>query len=118
LSGDQIKEILEAGVSYGREKGGGLAQVSGMSYAYDLKRRKWDRIVRMSLNGQDMDLGRTYKVALNSYLAAGLGGYYTVKNIKNRYDTGLLDSDIIIRYIKNNPPLSLPDIGDRISEIK
>jgi len=35
--------------------------------------KKWNRIIDVTVDGEKLDLSKTYKVAVNSYLAAGLG---------------------------------------------
>lgn len=118
ITGEQIKDILEVGVSYGLEKGEGILQVSGLKYSYDLKRKRWDRVVEVTVNGERLDLGKTYKVAVNGYLAAGLGGYYKIKDAKNRYDTGLMDFDVLVEYIKTHSPIIAPPLEGRITRIE
>lgn len=115
LTGEQIKEMLERGVYYGlKEEGEGILQVSGLRYSYDLRKDKWNRITEVTINGQDLETGRTYKVAVNGYLASGLGGYYTIKDAKNRYDTGLMDFDVLVEYIKEHSPITAPPLEGRI----
>lgn len=116
MKGEEIKDLLELGVSYGLAKGEGLLQVSGLSYIYDLRRKSWDRIVRISALDGELDLGKSYQVAVNSYLAAGFSGYYHIRDIKDRYDTGLLESDILAEYIRSNSPLEISLVEERIKE--
>lgn len=118
LTGEQIKELLEAGVSYGLEDGKGVLQVSGLKYSYDLKRKKWDRIVDVNIDGEKLNLSKTYKVAANGYLASGVGGYYIVKDTKRRYDTGLMDFDVLVEYIKEHSPITAPPLVKRIVRIE
>jgi len=118
LTGEQIKEMLGIGVSYGLEKAGGVLQVSGLRYAYDLKRKKEDSVVEIEVGDEKLVLSRTYRVAVNSYLAAGLGGYYMVKDAKKRYDTGLMDFDVLVQYIKEHSPISPPPLEGKITKIE
>ncbi|MCZ4693508.1 bifunctional metallophosphatase/5'-nucleotidase [Ancylomarina euxinus] len=101
LSGQEIKDFLE--YSYDKwfrqmqkktdpmlfiessEKGNRLSTMffnydsaEGIDYELDLKKEKGNRIriIKMS-NGQPFNLGKTYKVALNSYRGNGGGGHLT-----------------------------------------
>lgn len=118
MTGEQIKQLLEAGVSHGLEQGEGVLQVSGLKYAYDLKRKKWDRITDVTINGKKLDLSKTYKVATNGYLAAGMGGYYNVKDAGRRWDTGLMDFDVLVEYIKEHSPVNAAPLEGRIVRIE
>lgn len=118
MTGEQIKEMLEIGVSYSLEKGEGILQVSGLRYAYDLSRKKWDRVIEVEVDGEKLDLGKIYKVAVNGYLASGLGGYYVVNKALKRYDTGLMDLDVLVEYIKNHSPITAQPLEGRIVRIE
>jgi 2',3'-cyclic-nucleotide 2'-phosphodiesterase/3'-nucleotidase len=101
LSGQEIKDFLE--YSYDKwfrqmkkktdpmlfiessEKGNRLSTMffnydsaEGIDYELDLRKDKGNRIsINKMSNGQPFDLGKTYKVALNSYRGNGGGGHLT-----------------------------------------
>jgi 5'-nucleotidase / UDP-sugar diphosphatase len=75
LTGQQIKEALEYGVSGIDANEGRFPQVSGMSFTYSPAREAGGRIGAIMIAGQPIDLSRRYTVATNDFLAAGGDGY-------------------------------------------
>lgn len=57
------------------------------------------------INGEAVDLNRTYKVVVNNFMAGGGDNLATLKDLK-KLDTGLNDIDAFVDYIKANSPLS------------
>ena len=75
LTGAQIKEVLEFGVrSYG-ESLGGFPHISGIKFVLDPSRSVGDRIISLTINGQPLDMNKTYTVATNDFTAAGGDDY-------------------------------------------
>ncbi|MBB6478633.1 bifunctional metallophosphatase/5'-nucleotidase [Spirochaeta isovalerica] len=56
-------------------------------------------VAELKINGAPVDPGKVYKVALNSYLAAGGDGYGMLKNAVSYYDTSLMQRDAFIDYV-------------------
>jgi 5'-nucleotidase len=108
LTGAEILQALEHGVR-GDEEGhtGGFLQVSkGFRYEYDPSKPVGQRVLSATLNGAAIDPAKTYTVVLNNFTAAGGDGFEGIKNAKGkRTDTGLLDVDALIDYLKANPNL-------------
>ena len=75
LTGAQIKEVLEFGVrSYG-ESLGGFPHVAGIKFVVDPSRAVGDRIISLTINGEALDMNKTYTVATNDFMAAGGDDY-------------------------------------------
>ena len=75
LTGAQIKEVLEFGVrSYG-ESLGGFPHVAGIKFVVDPSRAVGDRIISLTINGQKLDMNKTYTVATNDFTAVGGDDY-------------------------------------------
>lgn len=51
------------------------------------------------INGEAIDVNRVYKIAVNSYVAAGGDGYSMFKNAVDYYDTSLMQRDAFIDYV-------------------
>jgi len=135
LSGKQIQETLEHGVSGFEEEEGRFPQVSGLIFTYDHKSPKGSRIKEVLIAGQPLVLEKDYTVATNDFLAAGGDGYKafgdalksskdysvmggTIKAEKLVYnDSGRWLRDVIIDYIKDQKTIS-PKIEGRIREGK
>ena len=75
LTGAQIKEVLEFGVrSYG-ESLGGFPHVAGIKFVVDPSKPVGDRIISLTINGEALDMNKTYTVATNDFMAAGGDDY-------------------------------------------
>lgn len=81
LTGAQLLQVLREQVSGSNEASPKVLQVSdGFTYTLDLTRSGADRVVADSvrLNGEPLDAGATYRVAVNSFLAGGGDGFPTL----------------------------------------
>lgn len=107
LTGDEIKQILEWGVRDLPEGSGGMIHMSrGSSYVVDLSRPAGNRVVEIRISGELLDSAKTYRIVANSFLASGGDGHEVLKNAKgSRVDTGFLDIDAFVDFIKANSPL-------------
>ena len=52
------------------------------------------------VNGKPIDANKTYKIAINDYLAGGGDGYTVITKSIDNFNTSLLLSDIVIDYVK------------------
>jgi 2',3'-cyclic-nucleotide 2'-phosphodiesterase (5'-nucleotidase family) len=75
LKGQNIKDALENGVSLLEDRAGRFPQVSGLRLVVDSKAPAGSRIVSVEVNGEPLEVTRTYKVASNNFLLAGGDGY-------------------------------------------
>ncbi|MBB1257612.1 bifunctional metallophosphatase/5'-nucleotidase [Streptomyces alkaliterrae] len=123
LTGAQLLQILREQVSGPNEGAPKVLQVSaGFTYTLDLTRSGADRVVADSVrvNGEPLDLGRTYRVAMNSFLAGGGDGFPTFAQGTNPV-VGGLDRDALEAYLTGNSsaanPLKAP-AADRITVIR
>lgn len=77
LTGRQIWEALEHGVSGVEDKEGRFPQVSGLTFTYSPSEKKGSRVKEIRISGCPIDLDKEYVVATNDFLAAGGDGYRT-----------------------------------------
>jgi 2',3'-cyclic-nucleotide 2'-phosphodiesterase (5'-nucleotidase family) len=135
LTGQQIRDSLEHGVSSIEEKAGRFPQVSGIAFTCDRFSPKGSRVKEVFINGNPLVAGREYTVATNDFLAAGGDGYkafgdavkssrdYAViggamKGDKLVYnDSGRWLRDVVIDFIKIQREIS-PKVEGRIREVK
>jgi 2',3'-cyclic-nucleotide 2'-phosphodiesterase (5'-nucleotidase family) len=75
LTGQQIRDTLEHGVSAVEDEEGRFPQVSGLTFTYDLKNKKGSRVKEIFINGNSLAPEKEYTVATNDFLAAGGDGY-------------------------------------------
>jgi len=133
LTGQQILDALEHGVSGIEEVRGGFPQVSGIVFTYDRSNPKGSRVKEVFVNGIPLAIDKEYTVATNDFLAAGGDGYKAfgdaVKSSKDYEVTGgamkgdklvYCDSgrwlrDVVVDYIKSQRVVS-PSVEARIRE--
>jgi len=134
LTGKQIKETLEHGVSALEEKAGRFPQVSGITFSYSRSAEKGSRIKDIFVDGKPMEPDRDYVVATSDFLAAGGDGYRafgeairvsndfsviggTIKSNNLVYtDPGKWLRDVVVDYVKAKNKI-LSSVEGRIKEI-
>jgi 2',3'-cyclic-nucleotide 2'-phosphodiesterase/3'-nucleotidase len=91
LTGAQVREVLENGVSPST-----CIQVSGIKLAFDPARPRGKRILEArTSDGALLDAARTYKVAANDFMAQGGDGFTTFAQGKDLTVTGLLVREVM-----------------------
>ena len=117
-TGQEILDALELGASKYPEEHGGFLQVSGLSYTIDLSvpssvvRSDEGEFIRVNgayrvknvlVNGEPLDLSRTYTVASHNYMLKNGGdGYVMFKDNNLIKDCTMLDNEALIEYITKN----------------
>ena len=135
LTGKEITEALEHGVSGVEDGEGRFPQVSGITFKYSPSRKRGSRVQAILIAGKPVDPGREYVVATNDFLAAGGDGYQafgeaiklskgfsvtggTIQGEKVVYsDSGRWLRDVLVEYIKKKKKI-IPKIEGRIIEIR
>ncbi|MER7155406.1 bifunctional metallophosphatase/5'-nucleotidase [Streptomyces lydicus] len=123
LTGAQLLTALQQQVSGPNEASPKILQVSGgLTYTLDLTRKGADRVIKdtVKLNGAALDPAKTYRVAMNEFLAGGGDGFPAFKDGKNKY-VGPSDLDAFTGYLtahsSKEQPLTPPK-ADRITVVK
>ena len=99
LTGAEVIEALENGVSEVEEGAGRFPQVAGISYTADLSAEPGSRIVEVTQNGEPLDPEATYGVVSNNYMRGGGDGYSVFEGARNAYDYGPGLEQVVIDYI-------------------
>jgi len=60
----------------------------------------------LSVGGTPVDDTKKYRLAINSFIAAGGDGYMKVTGLPTFVDSGFIDADILKEYIQKNSPLN------------
>ncbi|MFG3000832.1 bifunctional metallophosphatase/5'-nucleotidase [Streptomyces sp. NPDC048340] len=99
-----------------------ILQVSkGFTYTLDMTKTGADRIVvdSVKLNGAAIDPAKTYRVAMNEFLAGGGDGFTVLKEHKNKLN-GAADLDCFNALLAKSTPQNpiAPPAADRITIIK
>ncbi|VXB01407.1 5'-nucleotidase C-terminal domain-containing protein [Aeromicrobium sp. 9AM] len=117
LTGASLKKVFEQ--QWQRDAGGNvptraylqLSTSKNVTYTYDATRPEGDRITSVTINGEPLDPAKSYKVATFSFLATG-GDNFRAFTEGTSVDTGLVDYEAWIDYLKANKPVS-PDFARR-----
>lgn len=92
---------------------GAMAQVSdGVSFTIDTASGKVENLL---IGQQPVDPSKIYKVALNSYLAAGGDGYKVFKKRVDFYDSSMMQRDAFIDYVIHQGGKIAPKTHGRIT---
>ncbi|MGX7757672.1 bifunctional metallophosphatase/5'-nucleotidase [Streptomyces angustmyceticus] len=123
LTGAQLLTALQQQVSGPNETSPKILQVSkGLTYTLDMTKKGADRVVKdtVKLNGTALDPAKTYRVAMNEFLAGGGDGFTAFKTATNKY-VGPSDLDAFTAYLTAHSsatnPLTPPK-ADRITVVK
>ena len=75
ITGKDIKDALENGVSQIDIRGGRFPQISGMVIRVDAKAAVGSRVTAIEIGGKPLDIAARYKVATNDFMLGGGDGY-------------------------------------------
>ncbi|WP_455357382.1 bifunctional metallophosphatase/5'-nucleotidase [Streptomyces sp. SYSU K217416] len=123
LTGAQLITALQQQVSGPNEALPKILQVSeGFTYTLDLTKAGAARIVvdSVKLNGAAIDPAKTYRVAMNEFLAGGGDGFPVLKEHRNKL-VGASDLDLFNAYLAAHSTASAPlapPAADRITVVK
>lgn len=115
LTGSQVKQALENGVSQAENGAGRFPQVAGMRFAWDGTKPAGSRIVSIEIEVapgtyRPIHMDKTYRLVTNNYIMGGGDGYSVLTEGTNAYDTGLLMADVVQEYIAAHSPVTADDI--------
>ena len=104
LTGEQIMKALEHGYREAPEATGSFLQVSGLKATVDTTRPAGARVSDVTVGGEPLDMGRTYKVATNDFMARGGDGYDMLEDAKQLIDkdSAKLMAGDVMEYVRAN----------------
>jgi 2',3'-cyclic-nucleotide 2'-phosphodiesterase (5'-nucleotidase family) len=135
LTGRELRQALEHGVSAVEEGSGRFPQVSGISFTYAPLSPVGNRVRQVFVNGVPLDDDREYRVATIDFLAAGGDGYKVFGEAVRRSsdfsiqggalrgenllfsDPGHWLRDLLVDYLRRMGPVA-PAVEGRIREVK
>lgn len=135
LTGKQVREALEHGVSAVEEASGRFPQISGLSFSYSPAAKDGPRVKEILISGNPIVPEKEYIVATNDFLAAGGDGYKVfgeaikaspdfsciggaMKGEKLVYsDSSRWLKDLVIEYIRGKKKIA-PNVEGRIKELE
>lgn len=112
ISGAQFKKVLEE--QWQRDAKGAvpsrpylqLGLSSNVTYTYDESRPEGDRITGIWVNGKPIDPKGTYTVGSGSFLITGGDNFRTLAEGSKPVDTGKIDLDAWVSWIKDQKTLT------------
>ncbi|TXR96225.1 bifunctional metallophosphatase/5'-nucleotidase [Streptomyces sp. col6] len=110
LTGAQLVSALQQQVSGSNEASPKILQVSkGLTYTLDMTKSGAARVVTdtIKLNGEAIDPGKTYRVAMNEFLAGGGDGFAALGEGTNKL-IGASDLDLFNAYLAAHSTASAP----------
>ncbi|WP_339268449.1 5'-nucleotidase C-terminal domain-containing protein [Paenibacillus sp. FSL R5-0470] len=127
LTGQEIKDAMENGVSKTPAADGRFPHVAGLKFYYDSTKPVNERVLRIEVKNGDkyvpLDLKASYEVATNAFTAKG-GDFYT--SLEKAYKEGrvnllyLPDFDVFTKYLKEvgNVTANTSAVEGRIVDLK
>jgi 2',3'-cyclic-nucleotide 2'-phosphodiesterase/3'-nucleotidase len=118
VTGQTIHDALENGVSEFESLEGRFPQVSGLSFAWDPDAPAGDRIdpADVTVGGEPLELGTTYTLGTNNFMADGGDGYGMFVGAPRTGDGGTDLADLVIDRIQRLSPIS-PTVEGRITRL-
>ena len=117
IHGKALKEALEHSVSeydiHSDDPTGKFLQLSGLSVTFDVRRPVGKRVVTATLASSEPIIDTdAYDVAVPSFLVKGGDGYNMIKDdLLEHRNTGFLDNDLLVSYIRKSTPIGVPKAG-------
>ena len=110
LSGKEVMDYLGAAAKMSPGSGA-FPQFAGVSLVIE-----GGMVKSASIQGAPVDPGKTYKMAINDFVASGGDGYPKLVFHKSFVNTGFVDADLLRVYIAARSPLKVADFapGDAI----
>lgn len=110
LKGSDVIELFDF-IGSINQGAGGFAQMSKeirYTLTYDADGAN-GKISDLTFNGAPIDANRTYRIAVNDYLAGGGDGYTTLTKSVDTFNTSMLMSDVVIEFAQT--------LGDALSPV-
>jgi 5'-nucleotidase len=118
LTGEQIDAVLEQQFNNPAPGQNRILQVSnGFTYSWSASAPAGSKVdpATIMLNGTPIDLGATYRVTVNNFLADGGDNFTALRNGTDRLG-GDVDLDALTKYFEANSPVP-PGPQNRITQI-
>lgn len=115
LTGAQLLNAVEHGLSKYPAQEGLFPQVAGMKIIFDGERPAGERVIKLTVNGQPLDHEASYNVATNDFMAAGGDGYEVFMDTETVVEAGGLE-EVVMNYISQKGTVAPKEEG-RIIEV-
>jgi len=115
LTGAQLLDAVEHGLSQYPALEGLFPQVAGMQIIFDGDRPAGERVISLKVNGEPVDHDAVYEVATNDFMAAGGDGYEVFQGTETVIEAGGLE-ELVMNYISQRGTVAPKEEG-RIIEV-
>jgi 5'-nucleotidase/UDP-sugar diphosphatase len=115
ITGAQVKQALENGVSQVESGAGRFPQVAGLRFSFDKTKAVGERVTGILFNGAPIDPAASYVVVTNNFMLTGGDGYTAFTAGRGGYDSGFILADVVEEFITVNSPINYVTDG-RITE--
>lgn len=115
LTGAQLLDVVEHGVSQYPAHEGLFPQVGGIRIIFDGDLPAGERVIDLKVQGEPIEYDGVYHVATNDFMAAGGDGYETFANTETVVEAGGLE-EVLMEYISNKGTVA-PVREGRIIEV-
>lgn len=106
LTGAELKAVLETPFLGEEPSGGVLIPSAGTSYSVDLSKPAQSRVLNIIVAGEPWDAAKKYRCTFLNFTANGGDAHFALKAATGyRYDTGILDIDAFVEFIKAQSPI-------------
>jgi 5'-nucleotidase/UDP-sugar diphosphatase len=120
ITGAQIIDSLENGVSLVEQNDGRFPQIAGLRFTWDPGANPGSRIKSVEISTvagyKPIELLATYRVVTTNFIAGGGDGYTILEEGSNPITLGNAVYEVLTDYIKIHSPVS-PTIEERIKQI-
>ena len=99
LTGREVLDYLAVAASMS-PGAGGFPHISGLDMVVD-----GDKPSQVRIQGAPFDPAKTYRMAINNFMAVGGDGYPNFTGHTSYVDTGFVDADVVRAYIAAHSPI-------------
>jgi 5'-nucleotidase / UDP-sugar diphosphatase len=115
VTGKDVKAALENGASGYPANHGAFSHVAGLTYKIDETKPAGERVHSIMIQGNPIEMDKTYSMATNDFLAAGGDNYEMFKGLAHTGDFPALD-EAVINYIKSHGTVNATTEGRIVVE--
>ncbi|MCQ2982011.1 MAG: 5'-nucleotidase C-terminal domain-containing protein [Treponemataceae bacterium] len=113
LNGSDVADLFQFIATLNQGAGGFPQMSKNVKYTltYDAEGKN-GQISDVTISGEPIDTSRTYRIAINNYLAEGGDGYEVLTRSIDTFNTSMLMSDVVIEYAQSlTEPVSAETSG-------
>lgn len=115
VTGQQIRDVLNQQWQANATR---MLQISGLTYSWDANQPSGQKVLTVHLpDGTELDPNQSYTVVANNFIADG-GDNFTVFRYGTNRETGPIDLDALVDFIKTLPQPFNYNIEGRIQKVQ